>query len=357
MIIREIFVENFLNFKGKHEFKFQKGVNYVFGAGMAGKSNLVNSVQFAILGLTGRHSTSSLINFEHKRECKDRDETCFCKVEVIIEHQSRSYCVRRSLSMNGKGEHNHYAIVPPEIAEIITAENFKYFHIDELASAISLRVEEHPNYSSADRMKTAIIACLKTNIKLGLRIVVLDGILACFHNVAARDFMHEIRRMGMDQVIIMDKQTDSDKLRQRGMGAFDDDERSSKIIILPDQEQTISRAASEHKRLDKPRTPVDYNPSLMRTEFKRDFICFDGRCRYCNGLLLVFKIKTLTWGFVSDEEREMFRERVERGKTLKDIVEEHPIGVDDELLGICEKCGRAHYFWDPELYHPNDYVE
>jgi hypothetical protein len=357
MMVRKIVVENFLNFKGKHEFEFQEGLNYVFGAGMAGKSNLVNGVQFAVLGLTDSYSTSSLVNFEHKRECKDRDETYFCKVEVIIEHQDRSYCVRRSLSMNGKGERNHYANVPSEIAAIITAENFKYIHIDELASAISLRVKVNPNSSSADRMKTAIIACLKTNIRLGLRMVVLDGIMACFHNVAARDFMHEISRMGMDQVIIMDKHHDSDELRQPGIDAFDDDERSSKIIILPDQERISSRVASAHKRLDKPRTPVDYNPSMMRTEVKRDFICFDGRCTYCKGLLLVFKIRTLCWGFVADEERESVRQSAERGKSLKEIVEEYPIGVDDELLGICEKCGRVHYFWDPELYHPNDYVE
>jgi hypothetical protein len=359
MIIRKIVLENFLNFKGKHEFKFQEGLNYVFGADMTGKSNLVNSVQFAVLGLTDRYSTSSLINFEHKQECKGKDET-YCNVEVIIEHQDRSYSVRRSLSMNGKGERNHYANVPSEIAEIITAENFKYFHIDAPNLPIGdyhFPIEEYPNFSTADRLKTAIIGFLKTNIRLGLRAAFLDGIMACFPKVDARDFMHEICRMGLDQVIIMDKRHDSDELRQRGMGAFDDDERSSKIIILPDPERNSSRVASEHKRLDKPRTPVDYNPSLMRTEVRRHFLGFDGRCSDCKGLLLVFKTRALTWGFVSDEERESVRQSAERGESLKEIVEEYPIGVDDELIGICEKCGRASYFWDPELYHPNDYVE
>jgi hypothetical protein len=98
--------------------------------------------------------------------------------------------------------------------------------------------------------------------------------------------------------------------------------------------------------------PARPKQPLNQIEMNREFICFDGRCS-CGGLIFVFKIKTLRWDLVDEEGREMARKRAELGVSLERILEEDAwIGVDEQLLGECEKCGRTHYFWNPELYPP-----
>ena len=67
--------------------------------------------------------------------------------------------------------------------------------------------------------------------------------------------------------------------------------------------------------------PTRFKPTCNRIEIKRSFVCFDGRCRACKGLLLVFKIKSLCWDLVMDEERKRARVSAELGKTLKEIRE------------------------------------
>jgi hypothetical protein len=103
--------------------------------------------------------------------------------------------------------------------------------------------------------------------------------------------------------------------------------------------------------------PTRFRPTKNRIEIKRSFICFDSRC-VCRGLLLVFKIKTLCWDLVMDEDRERARVSAELGTPLEEIVKETPnIGLDEKLLSECEKCGRPHYFCDPKLYHPTNFIE
>jgi len=204
MFLKSVEVTNFLSFKGKHQFQFQERLNYVFGSGGTGKTNLARALEFAVLGKATHYFPSQLINDGYKEECEKKGERPFCIIEAVFKHEGEEYSVRRKLSLLEENKTKQSATVPSEISKAITRENFRYLHLDWR----TLEFEQDHVSSTSTRVKEVVLKHLERNVELGIRLAILDGLFSYFDRTAAEELLSQVNSMDLDQVIIMQKYAD-----------------------------------------------------------------------------------------------------------------------------------------------------
>jgi len=202
MIVGKIFINNFASFYGKHILQLEEGVNFVAGPGGSGKTNLARAFMFAVLGYSDIPK-KCLINIEHSRECSEKSKNPFCQVEVDIRYKDRDYHVQSSLSLIEEKELIQSTKIDPDIDEIITPQTYKYIYLNPLNLEL-----ENTDESTATRTIRSVIKHLSLNVKSGIKMAILDGVLESLTVGYTEKLLSLINELGLEQLTIMVKYLD-----------------------------------------------------------------------------------------------------------------------------------------------------
>ena len=206
VLLKRLCLTNFMNFYGEHQFQFKDGFNLVVGPGTSGKTNLANAFKFAVLGQT-EFPHCNLINLQHRQECSEKAQKAFCQVEATIQHNGREHFVKSKLSVTGEDKIRQSTFVPLELDNIITPRNFKLIYLEPLDLEKSVS-EEKRESSVSERMVDAVSYLLGINVKVEIKMAIIDGVLALLTGTKAENFLSLIRGIGLDQTIFMVKYSD-----------------------------------------------------------------------------------------------------------------------------------------------------
>jgi energy-coupling factor transporter ATP-binding protein EcfA2 len=194
-----------MNFYGEHQFQFKGGFNLVLGSGGSGKTNLANAFKFAVLGQT-EFPHDDLINLQHRQECLEKRRRAFCRVEAAVQHRGRGYLVKSELSLTGEGEIRQSTSVPLELDKIMTPKNFNLIYLESnLEKSVS---EEKSKSPVSERTKDKAAKLLGMNVKLGIKMGIIDGVPGLLTGKNTEDFLNFVRTVGLDQTIFMVKYRD-----------------------------------------------------------------------------------------------------------------------------------------------------
>jgi len=206
MLLKRLRLTNFMNFYGEHQFQFKDGFNLVMGPGTSGKTNLSNAFKFAALGQT-EFPHSNLINLQHRQECLENAQKAFCQVEATIQHEGREHLVKSKLSLTGEDKIRQSTFVPLELDNIITPRKFKLIYLEPLD--LEKRVSEEKRASSvSERMVDAVSYFLGINVKVKIKMAIIDGVLALLTRTNSENLISLVRGMDLDQTIFMVKYSD-----------------------------------------------------------------------------------------------------------------------------------------------------
>jgi hypothetical protein len=198
MLIKKMILNNFMCFYGEHVLELKEGMNLVEGPCGTGKTNLARAFEFAVLGETDV-ARDRLINYQHRRDCLEKKENPSCKVEVELQHNDKAYLVHSELVETEK-EIKYSSAVPLDISSTLTPEAFRHTYLDELSLE-----EGDRTVSSAARRILGIFYHINLNIKSGVKMVILDGVLGRLSNESREHMFALIKNLGLEQTIIMEK--------------------------------------------------------------------------------------------------------------------------------------------------------
>jgi|GEM_PF-4297506 len=199
VIVKKILLENITSFYGKHALHLQDGINFIIGPGGSGKTNVARALEFAFLGYASV-PRKKLFNFRHTRENLEKSQKPFCQVEVEIQHENRNYIIRSGLSMIGEKEITESLTIPPEIDSVITDKTFQHVYLSPLTLDST---EEDGTHSTATRITRSVINHLMLNLKAGIKMAILDGILEQLSHKYSEQLLGVISQIALEQTIII----------------------------------------------------------------------------------------------------------------------------------------------------------
>jgi len=180
-----------MSFYGEHQFQFKDGFNLILGSGGSGKTNLARALKFAVLGQT-EYLYSNLINHQHRQECSENAQKAFCQVGASIQYKGREYLVKSEFSLTGEDEIRRSTFVPLGLDKIITPRNFKLIYLEPLDLEKSVN-EEKKESAVSERMVDAVSHLLGINVKLEIKMAIIDGVLALLTETKTENFLSFIR--------------------------------------------------------------------------------------------------------------------------------------------------------------------
>jgi len=95
----------------------------------------------------------------------------------------------------------HSQTVPLDISNILTPGTFKHVYLDQLSSEEG----DRRTTPSGARIILGIVYHINLNIKSGVKMVILDGVLGCLNGESREHVFALIRKLGLEQAIIMEK--------------------------------------------------------------------------------------------------------------------------------------------------------
>lgn len=200
MIIREIRLNNFMSYYGKHVIRLRKGLNFILGSCGSGRTNLARAFSFAILGFTDV-SKSILINLMHVSETLHEDGNPFCEVEVDFLDGTQIYTCKGRLELAQDGStYVQSGHTPVRVAEIFTLENSKLTYLN----ALSMEIPEDEDASFKTRIEHALLSHLKKNIEAGVRIAFLDRVFDHFTPAEEEILLNYLAKSGMEQLVFLE---------------------------------------------------------------------------------------------------------------------------------------------------------
>ena len=204
MLLKKLRLTNFGCFFGEWEFHFKEGFNLVLGPGGTGKTILVNAFKFAVLRQT-ELPIADLINSQHKEQCLGKGCRVFGGAEATVQYEGKEYLAKNEVSLNEKGEIAQSSLVPLKLAEILTPTRFECLH---LTPRLDWETEVRTEEAISKRLTFAIAKRLLTNIRLGLRMAIIEDVLGFMTGKEREDLIVLIRKMNLDQVIFLTKYAD-----------------------------------------------------------------------------------------------------------------------------------------------------
>lgn len=202
MIIKNVCLVNWMNFYHEHCFEFKRGFNLVIGSGMSGKTNLTRALKFAFLGQTDVRR-SDLINHAHKQESLKENGNAFCKVEVTVELNGRTYIAKSELFLTSDGVIIQTTSVPSQIDSLMTPKNFMLIYLEPINLYEVKCIVEQRTFS--ERLIDAMEKRLSENSKKGLKIAIFDNVFGLLPKIKAEEFLKFIKKMSLEQAIFMEK--------------------------------------------------------------------------------------------------------------------------------------------------------
>jgi hypothetical protein len=200
LIIQKIILNNFTSYYGKHVLRLKEGVNYICGSCGSGRTNLARAFQFAVLGYCDLPKTS-LFNHFHKEDMKIKNNTAFCEVKLKLLHHDKIYVCKSSMRLNIEGRIRQNTTISSGIDEIITSREIGFIYLDLLN--IRYR-EEDANESGSKKLWNAVLEYLAENMRLDIRLAILDQVMYHFDYLTTERMQNCISRLPFDQVIVID---------------------------------------------------------------------------------------------------------------------------------------------------------
>ena len=155
LAIKEIEIENFMTFYGKHSFRFQDGISVIYGqtdtfdSNGAGKTNLFDAIMWAQFGKPSKKvNAPELVNWDAKRNCN---------VKVVYEDGTYIKRYQKDSKLNNAVEYNGMVFASlkdakKQLAGVVGSlslfQNMNYFSQENQALFTHMTDAERKNFFS-----------------------------------------------------------------------------------------------------------------------------------------------------------------------------------------------------------------
>jgi hypothetical protein len=229
LIIHEIILNNFLSYYGKHVLKLKAGVNYIIGSCGSRRTNLVRAFQFAVLGYCDIPKRT-LFNYFHIEDMREKNKTAFCEVETKLLHQDRVYVCKSSMHLDIEGRIKQKTTISEEIDKIINSKDFEFIYLNSLKMKYR---EEDTNESGSIRIWNAVLEYLAENMRLYIRLAILDQVMDHFDHATTERMQNCISRLPFEQIIVIDNGARERPNQNPHNIVMVQDQKGSSIISYP----------------------------------------------------------------------------------------------------------------------------